>query len=119
MKIIIYILAFSVVLFSKSTTPKYQTSLPHTSINLNKIQELFYVQVGAFKNKKYALVVQKNLEKISYPTQITKRQVGTTYYYKLLIGSYQSREEAEEVKKMLPKEYKGAFILWDIKLKKS
>jgi hypothetical protein len=40
--------------------------------------------------------------------------VGTTYYYKLLIGSYQRREEAELVKKMLPKEYKGAFILWDV-----
>ena len=114
MKIIIYILAFTVLLFSNSEIPKYLTSLPHPSVNLNKIQELFYVQVGAFKNKKYALVVQEKLKRISYPTQITKRQVGTSYYYKLLLGSYQSREEAEQVKKMLPKEYKGAFILWDI-----
>jgi cell division protein FtsN len=72
MKIIFYILTFSIVLFSKSEIPKYQTFLPHPSINLNENQELFYVQVGAFKNKKYALVVQKNLEKISYSTQITK-----------------------------------------------
>jgi len=113
MKIIFYLLTFSVVLFSKSEIPKYLNSLPHPNINLNKKQELFYVQVGAFKNKKYALVVQKNLEKISYSTQIIKRQVDTTYYYKLLIGSYQSREEAEQVKNLLPKEYKDAFILWD------
>ena len=108
MKIIIFILAFTLLLFSKSETPQYQ------SININKTQEHFYVQVGAFKNKRYALVVQKNLERSSYPTQITKRRVDTTYYYKLLIGSYKSRKEAEQVKEMLPKEYKGAFILWDI-----
>ncbi len=117
MKIIIYLLAFTVLLFSKSEIPKYQSSLAYPSIpieNTDKTKEHFYVQVGAFKNKKYALLIQKNLEKISYPTQITKRQVDTTYYYKLLIGSYQSREKAEQVKKRLPKEYKGAFILWDI-----
>ncbi|SFV67865.1 hypothetical protein MNB_SV-13-1080 [hydrothermal vent metagenome] len=113
MKIIIYLLLFSIMLFSKSEIPKYLNSLPHTNINLNKKQELFYIQVGAFKNKKYALVVQKNLEKLSYSTQITKRQVGISYYYKLLIGSYQSREEAELVKKTLPKKYEGAFILWE------
>jgi len=108
MKIIIFILAFTLLLFSKSETPKYQ------SININKTQERFYVQVGAFKNKRYALVVQKSLERSSYPTQITQRQVDTTYYYKLLIGSYKSREEAEKIKKKLPHEYKDAFILWDI-----
>jgi len=111
MKIIFYILTFSVILFSKSEIPKY---LPNPNINLNKKQELFYIQVGAFKNKEYALVVQKNLKKISYSTKIIKRQIDATYYYKLLIGSYQSREEAEEVKRMLPKKYRGAFILWDI-----
>jgi cell division protein FtsN len=100
MKIIIFILAFTLLLFSKSETPKYQH---------------FYVQIGAFQNKYYAIVIQKKLKRLAYPTQITKRQIGIQYYYKLLIGSYQSREEAEQVKEMLPKEYnKDAFILWDI-----
>lgn len=114
MKIIFYLLTFSVLLFSRSEIPKYLNSLPHPNVNLTKRQELFYVQVGAFKNKRYALVVQRKLERMSYSTKITKRQIGISYYYKLLIGSYQSREEAEQVKKMLPKEYKGAFILWDV-----
>jgi len=114
MKIIFYLLTFSVLLFSKSEILKYQTSLPHPSIKIDKKQELFYVQVGAFKNKKYALVVQKILEGISYSTQIRRRPIGIIYYYKLLIGPYQSREEAKRVKTMLPKEYKDAFILWGI-----
>ncbi len=114
MKIIFYLLTLSVVLFSRSEIPNYLNSLPHPNINLSKKQKLFYVQVGAFKNKRYALVVQRKLERISYRTRIRERRIDAVYYYKLLIGAYKSRKEAESVKRMLPKEYKGAFILWDV-----
>ncbi|SFV64099.1 hypothetical protein MNB_SV-13-2083 [hydrothermal vent metagenome] len=112
MKIIIYIIVFSAILFSKGISREYKSYSAYQNINLNKKQERFYIQIGAFKNKKYALLVAKKLRRI-YPTKIIKKQVGRIYYYKLLIGSYQSRKEAELVKKTLPRKYEDTFILWE------
>jgi len=94
-----------------------QNSIPATQKinNIFKIQsnKLFYVQVGAFKNRRYALVVQKNLKKMNYPLKIEERRVEMESYFKLLIGPFKSKKEAYSTKNSLPIKYRDSFILTD------
>ncbi len=112
MKIILYLLLLNVLLFSQSRIYNYPTYISYKSTNIT--QKKFYVQIGAFKDKRYAIKIERTLKRVSYPTHIIKRLIDTTYYYKLLVGAYQSRQEAQLVKNELNKYYEGAFILWDI-----
>jgi len=93
-----------------------QNNLPVTERinNLFKMQKnynLFYVQVGAFKNRRYAVIVKRAFEKKHYPLLVKKRKIGLDNYFKLLIGPFRSREEAYSIKSSLPKKYRDAFIL--------
>ena len=74
-------------------------------------QNSFYVQIGAFKNREYAQNIQNKLRRLKYKTSIKKRKVGVNTYLKLLIGSFNSYQQAQAVKVKLPKEFRGAFIL--------
>jgi len=119
MKIIIYLVAFTLLLLSESRFQNYPTHIEYkkackNNSNLKKIPKKFYVQVGAFNNKRYASLVKKSLERGSFRTFLIKRVVERRVYYKLLIGVYTKRKEAEKAKEMLPSSYKDAFILWDI-----
>jgi cell division septation protein DedD len=82
--------------------------------NLFKMQrasQLFYVQIGAFKNRRYAHVIKRSFEKKNYPMIVKKRRIGIDNYYKLLIGPLRSRQEAYSIKRLLPKAYRDAFVL--------
>ena len=95
------------ILLSHSQTKKQIEILTSNHFIKNR----FYVQIGAFTNKKYAENIQKQLQSLHYKTSIQKRKVGINTYLKLLIGSFDSYQEAQSVKRKLLKKYPGAFIL--------
>jgi len=93
-----------------------QNNLPATERinNLFKMQRnssLFYVQIGAFRNKRYATVIYKKLRKMNYPLKIEQRKVGIDNYFKLLVGPFKTKREAYSMRDKLPKKYRDAFIL--------
>jgi len=95
-----------------------QNNLPATQRinNLLKMQYnnyLFYVQVGAFKNRDHAIFIQKKLLKMNYPLRLEQRRVDMENYFKLLIGPFESKKEAYSVRNSLPRNYRDAFILTD------
>ncbi len=115
-KIIISLLTFTLFLLLYGRVSRYPNYPDRITINPSLSQKRFYIQIGAFKNRRYVLIVAKKLKKLSYKVVIIRRVVGTRYYYKLLIGSYRSRREAEFVKNRVPREYKDAFILSNIEV---
>jgi len=81
------------------------------NIKINKDPKLFYIQVGAFKNQQYALVILDYLNEMKYPSRIEEKQIGMDSYFKLIVGPYRTKLEAYVTKNSLPIEYTDSFIL--------
>lgn len=113
MKNITYIFLLSTMLLFSQNRAYIYTNYKNIDSSLKKNQNRFYIQIGAFTNKRYALVVEKSLKRLSYHTVIIRKRVEITNYYKVLIGTYSNREEATRVKSRLPKNYSEAFIVWN------
>jgi len=105
---------FIIILFSSSIVA--QNNLPamdriNNLLKMQRASHLFYVQIGAFKNKRYATIIYKKLRKMHYPLKIEKRKIGLDKYFKLLIGPFRTKKEAYSMRDSLPKKYRDSFIL--------
>jgi cell division septation protein DedD len=92
----------------------YTTKRINNLLKMQTNHHLFYVQVGAFKNRKYALIIKNDLEKMNYSLKLKQRSVEMKSYFKLLIGPFESRGKARAIKNSLPLKYKSAFVWKDI-----
>ena len=67
-------------------------------------ENLFYIQIGAYKFKKNALNVADGFKKKGYPSMvINPLPSDKNPWYRVRVGGYKSREEAEEIKSKLLK----------------
>ena len=71
-----------------------QSLQPATRLKAAKqnISGAYYLQVGAFRDKKYAIIRQKKLQKIS-KKNVNLRQIGS--WYKIQVGPFRQRQLAE------------------------
>lgn len=83
-------------------------------LNSERSKEIFYIQIGAFKNKKYAKMVEDDLSSFPYYVHFKNFKVKKGEYRKLVIGAFTSLDKAEVVKRLLPKRYKDSFIVKEI-----
>lgn len=81
--------------------------IPKTS----KKHDNFYIQIGAYKNKKYAHAIERGLESMPYPTRITEATVRGNRYYRLRIGAFTSLSKAQFVLRKMPWRHRDAFIV--------
>ena len=67
-------------------------------------ENLFYIQIGAYKFKNNALNVADGFKKKGYPSMvINPLPLDKNPWYRVRVGGYKSREEAEEIKSKLLK----------------
>lgn len=79
-------------------------------LNSQKSKEIFYLQIGAFKNSRYVKMVQDSLSSFPYFPYLKNRKVNKGEYMKLVIGPFTSLDKAKFVKRLLPRKYKDSFI---------
>ena len=67
-------------------------------------ENLFYIQIGAYKFKNNALNIADGFNKKGYPSMvINPLPLDKKPWYRVRVGGYKSREEAEEIKSKLLK----------------
>lgn len=79
-------------------------------------KNLWYIQVGAFSNKNSAISLANQFKKEGYPTLVLEPfSTDRKPLYRLRIGGYKTKEEAESVKaKLKPtKKKKDYFLIKD------
>ena len=103
---ILFILTYDV--YAQNNLATYKKT---DDLKTNKEYKVFYIQVGAFKNKKYAIRVLNYLERLNYPLRIEEKQIGMNNYFRLLIGPYRTKEKAYLTKESLPNKYTDSFVV--------
>ena len=69
-----------------------------------KRENLYYIQIGAYKFKNNALNIADGFKKKGYPSMvINPLPLDKKPWYRVRVGGYKSREEAEEIKSKLLK----------------
>lgn len=67
-------------------------------------EDLFYIQIGAYKFKNNALNIADAVNKKGYPSMvINPLPLDKKPWYRVRVGGYKSREEAEEIRSKLLK----------------
>jgi len=109
MKIFFILIVSTYALFSQNNSSA--TKRVNKLLKAQKNPTLFYIQVGAFRNKSYAHTVYKILRKKAFPVKIEKKKIDMKDYFKLHIGPYKTKQKAYSIKNSLPLKYQDAFIL--------
>jgi len=110
MKILFILLTLTHSIFAQNILSKPQET---NNFEIKKDYKLFYIQVGTFRNMKYATIVFDHLEEMNYPLRLKEKQIGLYNYFKLFIGPYRTKEEAYLIKDSLPSQYTDSFVLTD------
>lgn len=75
-------------------------------------QTKFAVQVSSFKSKKRADFVVSKLKKDNYPVYTVTKNLGSKgTWYRVHVGRFVTKAQANKVLKELQKEYKNSFIV--------
>ncbi len=84
-------------------------TISETPKNVVKPKIRFYVQVGAFSNKKTAMDLFERLKEKGLEPKISKRNIDGTDYYFVIIGYFKSYLEASRFyrKKLKPEGFRG------------
>jgi outer membrane protein assembly factor BamD (BamD/ComL family) len=78
----------------KERYPKSSEARFENNFGADEPQDFFAVQVGAFANKKNALALKKELES-RYDVYILEEKKGGLYLYKVRVGKFSNRKDAE------------------------
>lgn len=74
-------------------------------------EEKFVIQVGAFLKKKNAHNLKEKLKKEGFEVEVSKTTVKEKLFYRVLVGTFSSIEEAKKVLKILENRgYQGRIV---------
>lgn len=77
-------------------TPKKETVVVKKSTNSKKIEIRFTVQVGSYLDKKAAEEISLFYKIQGYPAYITEKISGDKKFYRLRVGPFKAKEDAEK-----------------------
>lgn len=85
---------------------------PTKSLEENKSEFTFTIQVASFKERKKAEEVLTTLEKKGHAGHIVTRDLGSKgVWYRVYVGNFNTKEEASVLLKELKTMYKDSFVL--------
>ena len=108
MKIFFILLTLTYTIFAQDILSAPQKI---NNFETKKDYKRFYIQVGAFTNQEYAIIILSQLENMNYPVKIAEKQIGLNNYFKLFIGPYKTKDEAYFIKNSLPSGYVDSFVV--------
>lgn len=74
----------------------------------------FVIQVGSYQNYDIALLMEAKYKERGYPAFIKRTDLDDGMYYRLRIGVYETKPEAEQVAKVLVDHYSAQYwIDWN------
>ncbi|MFQ6070819.1 MAG: SPOR domain-containing protein [Candidatus Aminicenantales bacterium] len=90
-----------------SELKSFEKAQPEPKTSKSITRNLYYVQIGAFSNKDNALKLADQYRKKGYPVRVTEPSpTSRRKFYKVWIGGYKTRAEAEKIKTKLTQESK-------------
>ncbi len=91
----------------KKNSKKQLVKPKKQSVNKKKVKgKQYYVQIIATSKKSVALNEKKKYERKGYNVFLVKSQKGNTTIYKVRIGTFKTKAQANKIAKKISKEYK-------------
>jgi len=81
---------------ARKTKPRPSPKMPSQKTS-SKTRKGYLVQVAAFRNKKSAQKMVKELQRLGYPARIEKAEVSGKVWYRVRIRGLKDRTEAQQV----------------------
>lgn len=91
---------------TKKETPKTETKKPETKTEELNIKYNFTVQAGAFINYENALNLKSEFQNAGYFSEIREKSVGGTLMFVVVVGQFNSENEARSFSQRINKEFK-------------
>lgn len=95
------------------TSPMATTTKEYYQVSSQQIKPVGYgVQIGSFKELVNLLKIVSEVEnKYKYPVNVEVALINEQKVYRLLIGKFSNKTEADQFKNLINDQYKGCFVV--------